>query len=217
MTAEELKKRRNTLEGLAFCLSLKIVIDAGETVANHFLNNLRMEAIMTIKASEQEAGFSLMELMIVLTIMGVLSTLVIPRYGKYKVKAAHTEVKTALAAVHTAQALHLLEENQYAPDTAQDLGIQFPSDGQYKYGNSPTDAHGNVKLSAGNSAYELFAHTGKLASCSKKATDVWCLNHHKTMTNKTADLTAAKGLTPPAAGSGFCADTVAVVDGGDGC
>lgn len=161
----------------------------GETVSNHFFESLNAEAIMTIKANEQEAGFSLLELIVVTAIIGVLSTLAVPKYEKYKAKAAQTEVKAMLSAIHTAQELNLMEKGQYAANIRNDLGILISGDALYKYGPNPGDDTKTVYPSASNLQYRLIATAkNKLASCTRLTAnandrDTWCLNHDKFLSN----------------------------------
>ena len=58
-----------------------------------------------------------------------LTTVAVPQYGKYKVRAAHTEVKTTLANVHSSQALYMTDQNKYA------VGLEpKPSSGAHSNG-----------------------------------------------------------------------------------
>ena len=63
-----------------------------------------------------------------------LTTVAVPQYGKYKVKAAHTEVKATLSNIHAAQALHMVDKNEYAPTLAA-IDVPTPG-GTYVFGNA---------------------------------------------------------------------------------
>lgn len=52
---------------------------------------------------KNEQGFTLVELMIVVAIIGVLSAVAIPNFKKYQAKAKTSEARVQLAAVYTAQ------------------------------------------------------------------------------------------------------------------
>jgi type IV pilus assembly protein PilA len=58
-------------------------------------------------------GFSLIELMVVVAIIGILAAIAIPNYQKYQAKARQAEAKTALAAVHTALKSFAVEASSY--------------------------------------------------------------------------------------------------------
>lgn len=55
------------------------------------------------KITNQESGFTLVELMIVVAIIGVLSAVAVPNFKKYQAKAKTSEAKVQLAAAYTAQ------------------------------------------------------------------------------------------------------------------
>lgn len=142
---------------------------------------------MTLK---NEGGFSLLELMVTIAIISALTSLAIPKYSKYKVSAAHAEVKSMLASVHTANELNLFEKNEYESDIKGKLGIPISANSLYTYG-SDSNASDNLAKVTGAVVYELVAKSKqKLASCSGSNEDIWCLNHNKLMTNKMAERVA---------------------------
>ena len=52
---------------------------------------------------KKNSGFSLVELMIVVAIIGVLSALAVPRFQAFQAKAKATEARTSMAAIYTLQ------------------------------------------------------------------------------------------------------------------
>lgn len=60
-----------------------------------------------------EAGFSLVELMIVVGIIGLLATLAIPRFQQFQAKAKMAEAKTSLSHIYTLQEAYHLDNNSY--------------------------------------------------------------------------------------------------------
>jgi type IV pilus assembly protein PilA len=56
-----------------------------------------------IKELKKQDGFTLVELMIVVAIIGVLSAVAVPNFKKYQAKAKTSEAKVQLAAAYTAQ------------------------------------------------------------------------------------------------------------------
>ncbi len=61
-------------------------------------------------------GFSLIELMIVVAIIGLLAAIGIPQYAKFQAKARTTEAKAALTALFTAERSFQLEWQSYTVD-----------------------------------------------------------------------------------------------------
>ena len=61
-------------------------------------------------------GFSLMEVMIVVVIIGILAALAYPNLEKYLKRARQTEAKTNLSAIYTAQKIFFTLHQSYADE-----------------------------------------------------------------------------------------------------
>ncbi|MFK7702907.1 pilin [Pseudomonas caspiana] len=74
-----------------------------------------------------QKGFTLIELMIVVAIVGILAAVAIPSYQNYTRRAAYTEVLTAMASVKTAIGVCLSQAAAVTEcDTAAEVGITLP-------------------------------------------------------------------------------------------
>ena len=60
-----------------------------------------------------EAGFTLVELMIVVAIIGILATIAVPQYSKFQAKARQAEVKISLGAAQSIESTFVVENNSY--------------------------------------------------------------------------------------------------------
>lgn len=69
------------------------------------------------------AGFTLIELMIVISIVGLLSSVAIPNYMRFQMKTKSTEAKTSLASIRTAEESYFAEYGRYAPASPNPITV----------------------------------------------------------------------------------------------
>lgn len=93
----------------------------------------------------KKQGFSLVELMVVVAIIGILASIAVPQMNRYSNQARQTEAKTNLSSLYTAEKAFFAEYNTYFHGFRQ---IGFAPEGDLRYrigfsavseGNAPTN------------------------------------------------------------------------------
>ena len=76
---------------------------------------------------KNKKGFTLIELMIVVAIIGILAAIAIPNFMNYQCKAKQSEAKSTLGALRTAEEAYYAEYSTYADTTAK-MGFTVKGD-----------------------------------------------------------------------------------------
>lgn len=91
-------------------------------------NNIQHTAGLIFQASSN--GFTLAELLVVVTLVGILSAIALPTLLGNIAKARQTEPKTTIGSVNSTQQLHRGENSSFAT-SMNELGVGLPSTTDY--------------------------------------------------------------------------------------
>lgn len=124
-----------------------------------------MNVLSIKKTLTSNKGFSLVELMVVVAIIGILAAIAVPNVNKYMLKSRQGEAKTNLAAIYTAQKSFYTEYTTYATD----FKFGFRPEGQVRYNVGFGTSFADASPVANTTFINLFAAgaaTGCTGSCS---------------------------------------------------
>lgn len=80
--------------------------------------------------TKNQSGFSLVELMVVVAIIGILAAIAVPQMSKFQAKARQSEAKTQLTALFTAEKAFYQEYNAYH---SHFQAVGYSPEGQIRY------------------------------------------------------------------------------------
>jgi len=75
--------------------------------------------------NKDEKGFTLVELMIVIAIIGVLAAIAIPQFSQYRVRSFHAAATADLRNAATAQEAYFVDTGGYTATTSNLLGATY--------------------------------------------------------------------------------------------
>jgi len=129
------------------------------------LKKSSFRAVMSSRDTKNNKGFTLIELMIVVAIIGILAAIAIPNFLNYQCKAKQSEAKQTLGTIAKNQEAYVSEFNKYA-DSSVKLGFQVKGEKRYY-----TYSYSNISATT----YTVCATSIKGIK-GTAGDDVWCMS-----------------------------------------
>jgi len=97
--------------------------------------------MLTKLTKKNEKGFTLIELMIVIAIIGILAAIAIPQFGAYKKRSFNTAAQTDVRNIATSQEAYFVDEATYCNTLGNLSGTSY---GYYQSGNVTVTVGGDM-------------------------------------------------------------------------
>ena len=140
-------------------------------------------------------GFTLIELMVTVAIVGILAAIALPNFMLYRSRSRQAEAKTNLGGIGTAAAAYRADHDTYAITNTTDLAWQLLGQARYDYwyDNKQMAVHSPQFLGGGAGA--LSDHSDPSTDKTFKASaagdvgksvagsDIWTINQNRYLNN----------------------------------
>ncbi len=113
------------------------------------------------KVVQQQKGFTLIELMIVVAIIGILAAIAIPNFLRYQAKSRQSEARTNLGAIFVAETSFFGEQTRYGSFAEVGYNLAGVSN-RYNYGGPTAGGTGgnNAQCAPSQEGSNMLSNTG---------------------------------------------------------
>ena len=98
-------------------------------------------------------GFTLLEILIVVIIVGIMATVAMPQFTKMIERAKEAEAMSNLSAVRAAQKVYALDNNGAYTDTIGDLFVELETSSDWDF-TTATTGSGTATRNGGSATYD---------------------------------------------------------------
>ena len=126
-------------------------------------------------------GFTLIELMIVVAIIGILAAIAIPNFVKFQCRSKQSEAKGNLKSLYVSQEAYRAENDSYAPVTAVSQGNASTVTNSIGFSLKGAKIRYIYQTTSASTTNFIANATG----VNDVATDLWTISHQNDITNNT--------------------------------
>jgi type IV pilus assembly protein PilA len=138
---------------------------------------------MNLRKHKRAGGFTLIELMIVVVIIGILAAMAIPRFMRASVKAKQSEAKEILKQIYVMQRTYFQEKECYYPSDGSSVTAQAGQNIPSLYVEVMTPAYYSYTVTGTKSTFSATAgSSGPTGLDDDPALDTWTIDQNGVLT-----------------------------------